>query len=318
MKNIGLIKYENADINNFTSDLGIKIRRTINRPLRFFLRLGTSKKIVVDSYPNLEKGKPYIFASTHSCVEEVSALLGTIDRSAYSLMGTTDQLEHNPAIYANWVTGFIFVNRLNNDSRKSSLPKMERIINSGSSILLFPEGGWNNTESLLCQKLFSGVYNLSKNTGALIVPISTYTEFDSKSIYINAGDPVDITRLDKKEGLAELRDILSTLKYEQIEKHSTPINRAELSSDARERFMEERKNEYLKVKWSKDVWDEELTMYKDKDAPSQEDVRTFIDSVNITSKNAFILAPILVKRIEDKKYDFKDYMHKNWNNSVKE
>ena len=48
MKNIGLIKYKNADINNFTSDLGIKIRRMINKPLRVLLRLGTGKKIVVE------------------------------------------------------------------------------------------------------------------------------------------------------------------------------------------------------------------------------------------------------------------------------
>ena len=107
MKNIGLIKYKNADINNFTSDLGIKIRRMINKPLRVLLRLGTGKKIVVESYPSLEKGKPYIFASTHSNVEEVPALLGIIDRSAYSLMGTTEQLEYNPAMYVNWLTGFI-------------------------------------------------------------------------------------------------------------------------------------------------------------------------------------------------------------------
>ena len=313
MKNIGLIKYKDADINNFTSDLGINIRRIINKPLRVLLRLGTGKKIVVDSYPSLEKGKPYIFASTHSNVEEVPALLGVIDRSAYSLMGTTEQLEYNPAMYVNWLTGFIYVNRLDRNSRKSSLPKMERIINSGSSILIFPEGGWNNTENLLCQNLFAGVYNLSKNTNAPIVPISTYKDFNDKSIYIKVGEPLDITKLDKKEGLLELRDILATLKYEQIEKHSTPIKRDELPNDAREKYMESLKNEYTSIKWRKDVWSEELTVLKDKNISTPSDAIAYVDDVKVTEKNAYILAPTLVKREEDKKYNFENYMHKNWN-----
>lgn len=313
MKNIGLIKYKNADINNFTSDLGIKMRRTINKPLRVLLRLGTGKKIVVESYPSLEKGKPYIFASTHSNVEEVPALLGIIDRSAYSLMGTTEQLEYNPAMYVNWLTGFIYVNRLDRDSRKSSLPKMERIINSGSSILMFPEGGWNNTENLLCQNLFSGVYNLSKNTNTPIVPISTYKDFDDKSIYIKVGEPLDIIRLDKKEGLLKLRDTLATLKYEQMEKNSSLIKRDELPKNAREKYMENLKNEYTSIKWRKDVWSEELTVYKDKDIITPEDAITYVDDIKVTNKNAYILAPTLVKREEDKKYNFENYMHENWN-----
>ena len=313
MKNIGLIKYKDADINNFTSDLGIKIRRMINKPLRVLLRLGTGKKIVVESYPSLEKGKPYIFASTHSNVEEVPALLGIIDRSAYSLMGTTEQLEYNPAMYVNWLTGFIYVNRLDRDSRKSSLPKMERIINSGSSILMFPEGGWNNTENLLCQNLFSGVYNLSKNTNTPIVPISTYKDFDDKSIYIKVGEPLDIIRLDKKEGLLKLRDTLATLKYEQMEKNSSLIKRDELPKNAREKYMENLKNEYTSIKWRKDVWSEELTVYKDKNIITPEDAITYVDDIKVTNKNAYILAPTLVKREEDKKYNFENYMHENWN-----
>lgn len=313
MKNIGLIKYKDADINNFTSDFGINIRRIINKPLRALLRLGTGKKIVVESYPSLEKGKSYIFASTHSNIEEVPALLGIIDRSAYSLMGTTEQLEYNPAMYVNWLTGFIYVNRLDRDSRKSSLPKMERIINSGSSVLMFPEGGWNNTENLLCQNLFSGVYILSKNTNTPIVPISTYKDFNGKSIYIKVGEPLDIIRLGKKEGLLKLRDVLATLKYEQIEKHSIPIKRDELLNDARERYMENLKNEYTSIKWRKDVWSEELTVLKDKNIITPSDSITYVDDVKVTEKNAYILAPTLVKREEDKKYDFENYMHKNWN-----
>lgn len=313
MKNIGLIKYKKSDINNFTSATGLKIRRLINKPLRFILKLATNGKIIVERYPELEKHTPYIFASTHSFVEEVCALLATIDRNAYSLMGTTEQLEHNPKIYANWLTGFIYVNREDPKSRKESLPKMEKVINSGSSILIFPEGGWNNTENLLVQNLFPGVYYLAKNTGAKVVPISTFNEFNSKEIYIKVGEPIDLSLLDKKEALLKLRDNLATMKYEQIEKHSTPINRDELGEDPRIKFMEKLKEEYMRLKWTKDVWDEELTVYKDKNNISPEEIRQSLENVKITIDNAYIMGPILVKRRNDIKYNFKRYMHDNWN-----
>ncbi len=313
MKNYGLLRYKSADVNAFTSDIGIEIRKIINRPMRFILKLATNGKIIVECYPNLEKNKPYIFAATHSFVEEVSAILSTIDRSAYSLIGTTDQLEHNHKIYANWITGIIYVDRKDEKSRKESILKMERILKSGSSLLMFVEGGWNNTENLLVQKPFSGVYNLSKNNQIEVVPISSFNEFGSKQIYIRVGDPLKLYNYDKKQALTILRDALATGIYNQIESYSTPIKRAELSDNAKLDFMEERRLEYLKTKWTKDVWNEELTRYLDKDEREYNAVWESMDNINITKDNANIMGPILVKRLEDKRYNFKDYMHKNWN-----
>lgn len=74
---------------------------------------------------------------------------------------STDQLEHNPQVYAAWLNGLIYVNRREEISRKDSVKKMERILNSGSSVFLFPEGGWNNTENLLVLPLFSDPWLLS-------------------------------------------------------------------------------------------------------------------------------------------------------------
>ena len=312
MKNIGLIKLEKANVNNFTSSLGIKIRRIINKPNRFILKLATHGKITIESYPKLDKNKPYIFAATHSFVEEISTTLATIDRSAYTLCGTTDQFEHNPKMYMNWLTGVIYVDRYDNESRESSIPKMERVLREGSSILLFPEGGLNNSENLLIQKLFAGPYKLSKKTNIEVVPISTFNEYGSKFIYSSVGEPLELYKYDKEEALRILRDSMATLKYIQIEKHASRVIRQDLPENARELFMEERKNEYLKTLWTHDVWDEELTVYKDKNNPTPQEVRETFDNVNINSKNAGIIGPILVKRLEDQKYDLKSYMHKNW------
>ncbi len=313
MKNIGLEKVKTSNVDNFTTDFGIKFRRVMNKPLRKVLEIATKREVIVENYPQLEKGKPYIFASTHSFDEDIIAALSTIDRSAYVLIGTTDQIDYNPTMYAAWVNGMIYVDRLDAKSRKESVLKMERVLKSGSSVLLFPEGGWNNTENLPVQKLFAGPYKLAKDTGYEVVPISTFNEAGSDKIYINVGSPMNLSNLEKKDALERLRSELGITMYEQIQKHSTPIKRAELSNDAREQFMEERKNEYLRVKWTRDVWDEELTVYKDKDIPSVEDIIATFSNVKVDSNNFKIMVPTLIKHYKNKKYDFKDYMHKNWN-----
>ena len=314
MKNYGIIRFRKANVDNFTSNIGMNIRKIINPMFRRLLKLGTKNKIVVDHYPKLEDNVPYIFVSTHGFVDDSVANLATIDRNAYLLFGTTDQLEVNPITYAAWANGFIYVNREDREHRKSAIDKMLRVLNNGNSVLIFPEGGFNNTENLLVQKLFASPYILAKQTGIKVVPIAPFYEYGSDTIYMNVGEPVDLSVFDdKREALDHLRDLLATLVYENIEKHSTPILRCELGSDPRMDFMEQRKNEYLKTKWTKDVWDEELTIYQDEQDREYNSVMESMDKINVTKDNAEIMGPILVKRYNDKKYDFKSYMKNNWN-----
>ncbi len=312
MKNIGIQWVRTANTDTFTSNIGIRLRRIINRPLRAILRLATKRKIVIEEYPVLEKGTPYIFASTHTFDEDTIAGLGCIDRPVYVLIGTTNQIEHNPQMYAAWLNGMIYVNRLSAESRKQSTDKMERILRSGSSILMFPEGGWNNTENLLINPIFAGPYILANRTGAKIVPVCSFCEHDADTIYFSAGQPIDATAREKDDVLCELRDSMATLMYTAIERHSTPLKREELVGDYRMAFMAARCREYQRVKWSRDTWEEELTIYRDKRYPTPEQVRATLKDVQPTKNNAAIMAPIFAQIEDDKKYDFKEYMHEHW------
>lgn len=313
MKNIGLQHVKNLTVNNFTTKFGLKLRQIINSPFRQILKMAVKRKIFVESYPELKPNTPYIFASTHSFDEDIIVALSTIDRSTYVLLGTTNQIECNPQMYAAWLNGMIYVDRLSKESRKDSIKKMKRVLENGSSVLIFPEGGWNNTENLLCQPLFAGPYTLAKETGAEVVPIATFNEAGSNEIYIRVGEPMNLSKKEKKEALTELRDNLGTMMYEHIEKHSTPLIRSELKEDLHEEFMKQRKEEYLRVKWTRDIWEEELAFYYDKEKPLPKQVRDSLKKVNINKNNAYIMAPILDRIEEDNKYDFKRYMKENWN-----
>ena len=97
-------------------------------------------------------------------------------------------------------------------------------------------------------------------------------------------------------------------------KHSTVLRRAELGYEPRLDYIDERMREYLLTKWTRDDWAMEVTIYRDKELPpAPEVVRASFDDVKITPQNAGILAPILARREEDKRYDLVRYLQKNWN-----
>lgn len=343
MKNYGITQFKDADVDNFTSDIGMDIRQKINKPLSKTLKKITKLKLIkysleyqknqnyelkvqdilklineagikVMNYPNLNKDEPYIFASLHNFVDDSMANLAVIDHNAYLLFGTSDQLEVNKDMYAAWANGFIYVDRKDDQNRKEAILKMQRLLEHGNSVLIFPEGGLNNTENLFCQKLFSSPYYLSKLTNAKVVPIAPLYEYGSNKIYMNVGDPIDLSVFDdKQEANLYLRDVLSTLLYDNLSENSEILERKKLGKDPRLDFMKQRKAEYLKTAWTKDVWDEELTRYFDKEDKEMQSVLESMDNIEITEKNAKIMAPVLVRRQTDKKYDFKEYMHKNWN-----
>ena len=281
--------------------------------MRRLFKIVAKGNLIVDNYPKLKKNIPYIFVSTHNFVEDTIANLATIDRNAYLLFGTTDQLEVNPEMYAGWINGFIYVDRKDNKNRKDSLVKMKRVLDNGSSVLIFPEGGFNNTENLLCQKLFASPYILAKSTGLQVVPIAPLHEYGSKNIYMNVGEPLNLyDYYSKEEAIEALRDTLATLLYDSICKHASHICRKDLGNEPRLAYMEERRKEYLNTKWTKDVWEEELTQYFDHKDREFIAINEDLLKISLNSKNAF-LAKTISKCVKEKRYDFKKYMHENWN-----
>lgn len=309
MVNPLLTRVYNKTVDNFTTDFGIKFRRVIGKPFRFVLRKATKRKVIIDRYPKLKKDETYIFVSNHSFDEDIVSGLGNIDRNAWLLNGSTHQLKYNPQMYAAWVNGMIYVSRTSDKSRKDSVKKMLRILDNKSSIFMFPEGGWNNTENLLMQPLFSGPWILARETRCKVVPLVSFNEHDSKNIYIRVQEPLDLGSMKKEKALVLLRDQMATMIWKIMEDHCRIADRSQLSYGE---FMDERRREYMHAKWRADVWDEELTFYHDKNHPLPQKIREFVDNVNITVDNAWILAPILVQREIDKKHDFTAYMHENW------
>ena len=92
--------------------------------------------------------------------------------------------------------------------------------------------------------------------------------------------------------------------------------RTKFNEDVHIQFMEQRRQEYLKNPWTRDVWEEELTRYLDKDDKEYYSMLKSYDNIKVTANNADKVVAFQMKLEELKKYDFKEYMHRNWNNNI--
>lgn len=285
-------------------------RKLIKVPLKVVLKLATKGKLIIDNNTSqiLEKNKPYIFVSTHYHSEDIITNLRALDRQTYALIGTTYQLEHNFQMYGAWLNGLVYVNRKDEESRKESLKIMKWLLEQDVSVLIYPEGGWNNTENLLVNQIFSGAYKLSKETKTEVVPMSNFINPEKNEIHISFGNPIKTYDYSKEVANEEIRDSLATLMFEQIKQYSLPLKRKELSNNYHENFLEERRKEYYKynTKWPDEyeefykAFDEELTVYKPKSIVRSENI------INAQNEHLF-------KWLYDKEsnQDFKEYMLKN-------
>ena len=339
-KNIFLTESKNLDAEHFTTKRGVKMRKAAYPILNAIIKRANGKKCILVSYPKLDKNENYIFTAGHSFPGDIGSNLSVIDRNVYTLIGTTDQVDHNPQMYFLWANGLIYVNKLNQESRKESYKKMVRVLKLGTSVMLFPEGVLNNTENLNCGTLYPGFYHLASETGKKIVPIVANYNHEENVVLIAAGEPISVENKLKDETRREVRDVLATLRFnlsrmsteqaKSLKRVLTPsefeklnqnlqveLKRTSLEGDIHLKYMELRKRIYNEVKWtSGDCWEEEIMYYKEHDVTDFEEVYNFLDKIDFTKKSPEIypiFQPVLKLKIEKEKYNMKEYMKKSWN-----
>jgi hypothetical protein len=200
------------------SKSGVEVRKFLSPVIRKFAPLSGHYKLVVDGKAEIPKGVPIIYAPTHGFKDDLLYTIVLINKPAYVLFGSLPQFFNSTDGITAWLNGVILVDRTNKENRNASIPKMERVIDLGSDLIIFPEGVWNKRPDLLMLDLFPGIYRVAKSKNAIIMPIATHLESDI--CYATMGEAFDITKFNEEKGLIELRDILATLKWNLIEKYS--------------------------------------------------------------------------------------------------
>lgn len=206
--------------NNEKKIIGKKsiIARKIFHPLlKLLLPLFAKSKLVILRKEKLPSNVPLIFAPTHGFRDDVAHSLALSERHSYILFGSLPAFFNSFDGISSWSNGVIMVNRKDDDNKKTSKTKCEYAIKSGVNLTIYPEGVWNKNPNLAVQKLFPGVYDVAKNTGALVVPVITLQ--NNGITYGIRDEAFDITQYDRKEGLKVLRDKLASGKYEIMEQY---------------------------------------------------------------------------------------------------
>lgn len=227
MKNLLISNMNEKDVDHFTSNIGLKLRKNLDRPFKkmcniftnaniirqndkkyisdedYFENLSIDKvplsnynidfsknNIIVERYPELESDESYIFVCNHTCPEDIETVLNVLDRNAYLVLGSVETLKYDPEMYLSWLNGMIPFDILDKDERKNLMNKMRRVIKT-NSILIFPEGSHNYNPNKLINNLFDGPVNLSLQTGKKIVIVTLVRDQEKNISYIDVSNPVN-------------------------------------------------------------------------------------------------------------------------------
>lgn len=157
---------------------------------------------------------PVIYAVNHTNVSDTPVVFHTLNIQVYILAGTKSQ-KLIDSIGFN-LNGVVWVDRHSAKSRKNSTDKLYKILSSGGSVMWFPEGTWNLTDNLLMLPMRYGIVKMAAKVKVPIVPISIHYAEDK--IYSTVGEAIIVTvGEDAISAITRLRDVMATMKYEQME-----------------------------------------------------------------------------------------------------
>lgn len=173
-------------------------------------RMTTGKLVVEGEVP---KDKPVLIVANHLCVEDIPTLGQAVSKYFYMLVSDEDKYTINGLGLT--LHGVYWISRLNKKSRQRAVKKAVQILKKGENFAMYPEATWNLSPNLLMLPMNFGCIRIAKEAGVPIVPVvSMFTENNRYSIIGDEFYPTD----NLVESINQLRDIMATLVYKEIEK----------------------------------------------------------------------------------------------------
>lgn len=338
-RNLFINKLNTKDVDHFTTDTGLFLRRKTNGAFRKLCNIFTNatiiradtpdyasdeeyyrnlkpdriplshyplstkknaNNIVVERYPKLDKDESYIFVGSHVCPEDIETMLNIIDRNAYLILGSVENLKYNPEVYLSWLNGMIVFNILDQNERSALPAKMERVLQT-QSILIFPEGSHNYDLNKPIKPLYDGPVNLALKTGKKIVPVVLVKDYENHVAYLDVGNPIDVRSLnlniqdyypEKEENekyriksmSSYVRDQMATAVWHMTERHLEPIRRSNYG-DIEKHFIDFYVTDaFQKLNWKHDVFEAEYLTKKTKEEQEYEAVVRVLSGLCLKKK----------------------------------
>lgn len=177
--------------------------------------------------------KPVIFAANHGFRDDVLATVLAAKRHGYILWGSLPLFYNTFNGFASSLVGGVMVNRKSKESKLASIDKSLKVMELGTDMIIFPEGGWNKTSEKLVLDLWRGIYLLSCEGKYQVVPISHYVrdmEIVNKKniIHTVVDNPIPMYNMSEKEALETLRDNLASWQYKMAEHYGVSTREKEM------------------------------------------------------------------------------------------
>lgn len=170
-----LLKYmSDNNPENTISKNGVMVRNKIRPLLWKVLALNSKLKLEIEKKEFKGSDRPIIYTASHSFKDDAVNTVLTAKCNAYFVVGNTDLFYNTLDGFFLWLYGSQLVDRYDKESRNAMKSKMNKVIEYGSNILIFPEATWNLSPNKLMYNLHWGFYEIAKENNALVVPIITY------------------------------------------------------------------------------------------------------------------------------------------------
>lgn len=238
-------------------------------------------KIVSLSSKRKNTDGPVIYAVNHTNIHDIPIACNAVGEHVTVLL--ENGVEHNDLNgFIMKLNGVIFVDRKNDESQFLAKENMIKTLETGRSVLMFPEGTWNMSENLPMYEMKWGIIEVATRAGVPIVPVTI--DYNGYDVYVNIGQEIEYSKnqiVDKRVEINKLRDIMSTMRWNLWE--SFPILK---SSTVNRNLNDEIIKKYLCEYKKLDVEYEKSVRFKTMDSP--DDVFSFIEDLEPKEENAFL------------------------------
>ena len=260
---------------------------------------------------DLSDDEPVVFVSNHKFKDDLLATILAAEKRTFLLLGSLPRVYNTFDGILSYKNGVVIINRKVKESRKSAVAKCKRVLESGNSLLVCPEGVWDKSPNRMLLDFYGGFYDIAqKEDGTFykVVPVihyisNTYTPGKDNPIHTIVDDPIDFTGMTKEEAIEYLRTRMGSWYFKMIEKYGKSTRKEMLAGYAS--ATEAWEDELRKRVATAGNYDLEIELTADKRRKDEPlDVWGPIAELPITKENAYevVRAKQLVKEL--KRNDF--------------
>lgn len=197
--------------------------------------------IVLNENPRCDSS--VIYAVNHSNKYDVPVVAEIVKYHVWILVGK-QRLDLMDRIFFS-LNGSVWVDRKNKHDRGIAKEKVQQLLNSENSVVIFPEGTWNLTSSKPMLPLYWGIIDIARTTGKPIVPL--VLEYKNETVIAKFGEKFFVEKdADKSREISRLADKMATLKWE-IWEQSPVVERKALVENEWNLEVQKRLKEYPKI-----------------------------------------------------------------------